>query len=123
MSTVTYKWHTVVTLLKDTLSREDTPEERTQIPGNKSMNACNAPSHQRTPSLIRTKLFGRRGVSSREGPLYTAFPVIDTHHISILALFASQNLQAPSKQEALSLQVRAWRTRRVHTCNSCQNYN
>ncbi len=43
---------TVDPLLKDTLSREDTPLESTQILGNKDhemINACDPPSHQRTP--------------------------------------------------------------------------
>ncbi len=35
-------------------SREDTPPEKTKIFGSNTVNACNAPSHQRIPPLIRT---------------------------------------------------------------------
>ncbi len=35
-----------------------------------TMNACNAPSHQRPPLPTRTKLFGRRGVHIRGRLLY-----------------------------------------------------
>ncbi len=44
------------------------------------MNACNAPSHQRIITfLIRRELFGRKGVSIKEGLLYSWHCVISGH--------------------------------------------